>query len=96
MPLLQFPSNTPVKGIGLTDPACLAITLAQRFTYRNTFLHAEPRLDIRTGSSPVGELDFLIASEVFEHVEPPVASAFRNVASLLRRSGVLLLTVPWV
>lgn len=96
MPLPQFPSNASIKGIGLTDPACIAATLIQRFTYRNTFLHAEPRLDIRTDPSPIGELDFLMASEVFEHVEPPVARAFRNAAALLKRSGVFLLTVPWV
>jgi hypothetical protein len=33
---------------------------------------------------------------VFEHVEPPVAQAFENAARLLKPSGVLLLTVPWV
>ena len=55
-----------------------------------------PRLDIRSDPSPLGELDFLIASEVFEHVEPPVAQAFANAARLLKPSGVLLLTVPWV
>lgn len=57
---------------------------------------SEPRLNIRFDPSPLGELDFLIASEVFEHVEPPVADAFRNAAAFLKNTGVLLLTVPWV
>jgi hypothetical protein len=70
--------------------------LAERFTYRNTFLHAEPRFDICSDPSPIGDLDFLIASEVFEHVEPPVERAFHNAAALLKASGVLLMTVPWV
>jgi len=96
MPLVQFPPNSSVKGIGLSDPACIANPLTDCFTYRNTCFHAEPHLDIRVDPSPIGELDFLIASEVFEHIEPPVAQAFRNAATLLKPSGVLLLTVPWV
>jgi SAM-dependent methyltransferase len=59
-------------------------------------LTGESRLDIRRDPSPLGELDFLIASEVFEHVEPPVEQAFANAARFLKPSGVLLLTVPWV
>ena len=96
MPLPEFPSRESIKGIGLTDPKPLATVFAERFTYRNTFLTTEPRLDIRSDPSPLGELDFLIASEVLEHVEPPVAHAFANAARLLEPSGVLLLTVPWV
>lgn len=96
VPLRDFPRDKSIRGIGLTDPDCIASVLSDRFTYCNTYLNAEPRLDIRHGSSPFGELDFLIASEVFEHVEPPVSRAFHNVAGLLKPSGVLLLTVPWV
>jgi SAM-dependent methyltransferase len=96
IPLFRFPLNASVKGIGLTDPACIAATLAERFTYLNTYLHAEPRFDVCSDPSPMGELDFLIASEVFEHVDPPVERAFKNTAALLKPSGVLLMTVPWV
>ena len=96
IPLPDLPARPEITGIGLTDPACIAEVLAQRFCYRNTFLHAEPRFDIRSDPSPLGALDFLIASEVFEHVEPPVNRAFRNAATLLKESGFMLLTVPWV
>ena len=41
-----------------------------------------------------GAFDFLISSEVFEHVEPPVERAFRNARRLLR-SRVFVLTVPY-
>ena len=61
----------------------------------NTYLTAHPRFDIRSDSSPIGELDFLIASEVFEHVAPPVMPAFHNVAPLLKASGIMLFTAPW-
>jgi SAM-dependent methyltransferase len=96
VPLPEFPFRKSIKGIGLTDPQSIGAVLAERFTYANTYLTTEPRLDIRSDPSPFGELDFLNASEVFEHIEPPVAQAFANAARLLKPSGVLLLTVPWV
>jgi hypothetical protein len=96
LPLPDFPADRSIRGLGLTDPACVAGTLAERFDYVNTYFDVEPKFDIRTGDSPCGPLDFLIASEVFEHVEPPVSVAFRNVARLLKPEGVLLLTTPWI
>jgi len=96
MPLAEFPVDASIFGIGLTDPEPIASVLAKRFTYCNTYLDTSPRLDIRIDPSPLGPLDFLIASEVFEHVEPPVSDAFKNAAGMLKPHGVLLLTVPWV
>jgi hypothetical protein len=93
---LEFDPDKNVRGLGLTDPGPVADVFADRYTYLNTFLDTEPRFDIRCDASPLGELDFLIASEVFEHVVPPVADAFHNAARLLKPAGVLLLTVPWV
>jgi hypothetical protein len=94
--LREFPSDKSIKGIGLTDPECIARVLTCRFEYRNTYFNAEPRLDLRSDPSPIGELDFLIASEVFEHIEPPVTQPFRNASGFLKPNGFLLLTVPWV
>jgi SAM-dependent methyltransferase len=96
MMLHDFPVDRSIRGVGCTDPASIAAPLAERFTYLNTFFEIDPRLDIRTGTSPLGPLDFLIASEVFEHVEPPVAEAFRNAAQMLKPGGALLMTTPWV
>jgi hypothetical protein len=96
IPLPGFPSEKSIAGLGLTDPEPLATELAARFNYLNTYLTTEPQFDIRFDPSPLGDLDFLIASEVFEHVEPPVSNAFHNAAGLLRKTGLLLLTTPWV
>ncbi len=96
MLLPDFPAAPSIRGLGLTDPSSIARPLAERFTYVNTHYDIEPRLDIRRDDSPIGELDFLIASEVFEHIEPPVSVAFRNAARLLKPGGVLLLTTPWI
>jgi SAM-dependent methyltransferase len=96
VPLYEFPEQRSVKGLGLSDPESIAEALQNQFTYRNTFYDGTPRFDIRCDPSPIGDLDFLIASEVFEHVDPPVGDAFRNAARLLKPSGIFLLTVPWV
>jgi len=41
------------------------------------------------------EADFIIASDVFEHVAPPVARAFANARRLLKPGGVLIFSVPF-
>ncbi|MGC2658543.1 MAG: methyltransferase domain-containing protein [Bryobacteraceae bacterium] len=94
--LPAFPQEKSVVGLGLTDSHAIASLLEDRLSYKNTFLHQDPRFDITRDPSPIGPLDFLIASDVFEHVEPPVNRAFRQAAAILKPSGFLLLTVPWV
>ena len=43
----------------------------------------------------MGKLDVLISSDVFEHVCPPVRTAFKNARQLLKPDGFLILTVPY-
>jgi SAM-dependent methyltransferase len=94
--LPHFPESQSISGLGLSDPPLLAEGFARSMNYRNTFYHSEPLFDIRSDDSPIGDLDFLIASEVFEHVTPPVELAFKNAFRLLKPGGVMLLTTPWV
>ncbi len=42
-----------------------------------------------------GYFDFVLSSEVFEHVPPPVSRAFAGARALLKPGGVLVLTVPY-
>lgn len=94
--LPHFPDSKSISGLGLSDPPLLATGFARSLNYLNTFYDSEPLFDIRSDDSPLGELDFLIASEVFEHVTPPVEVAFQNAFRLLKPGGVMLLTTPWV
>jgi hypothetical protein len=87
-----------ITGIGMTDWPGYANPLADRFNYRNTYYHQEPKLDITDPDiDPAlhGTLDFIISSDVFEHVEPPVSVAFENLRKLLKPSGVVVFSVPY-
>lgn len=94
--LPEFPARRELTGAGLTDWRGYARPLAAKLGYTNTFLDAEPRLDI-TQPDPAlhGTLDFLLASDVFEHVPPPVERAFAGAYRLLKPGGALVLSVPF-
>jgi SAM-dependent methyltransferase len=96
LPVPEFPRVKSLRGLGLSDSTQYADQLALKFDYRNTFFDREPRLDL---SNPpgreLGAYDFIVSSEVFEHVSPPAAKAFENAFGLLKPAGILLLTVPY-
>jgi SAM-dependent methyltransferase len=94
--LPEFPQRPDLVGLGLSDWLGYAEPLAAKLGYRNTYYHLEPRLDItRIPDRLRGTLDFLISSDVLEHVPPPVELAFRNSLELLKPGGVLVLTLPY-
>ena len=95
--LPDFPTRREIRGLGMTDWEGYAVKLAEKFDYQNTYYHTEPRLDI-TAASIASEFigqDFMISSDVFEHVAPPVSRAFENVRKMLKPGGVFILTVPY-
>jgi SAM-dependent methyltransferase len=93
--LPDFPANRNVKGFGLSDDPCYAIPLAQKFDYINTYYDRDPFLDL-TAEHPglYGTYDFILSSDVFEHVAPPVERAFDEAFRLLKPNGFLCITVP--
>ncbi len=94
--LPEFPFSPEVVGLGLSDWEGYAETLKHKLSYTNTFFHREPFLDIMAPSPDRFETcDFLISTEVFEHVPPPVTRAFAGVFKLLKPGGLLVLTVPF-
>src|SRR5882724_2405914 len=94
--LYDFPRLPPIKGLGLSDQASYADLLAKKFDYTNTFYDREPRFDI-TEAHPAlyGSYDFILSSDVFEHIAPPVERAFDEVYRLLKPHGMLCLSVPF-
>jgi SAM-dependent methyltransferase len=94
--LPDFPVRREVKGLGMSDWDGYASRLAEKLDYVNTYYHQMPRLDIcNVDPSLNGRFDFVISSEVFEHVPPPASVAFRNLRRLLKPSGFAVVTVPY-
>jgi SAM-dependent methyltransferase len=74
----------------------LARRLAGKLRYTNTFYHQAPKLDIQSPPAEyLGRFRFVISSDVFEHVAPPIERAFDNLHRILAPGGVLVLTVPF-
>ena len=94
--LPDFPPRPDITGIDMSGSGSYAERLTGKFNYTNTFFHKPPRLDIAEPSAEWrGRCDFVISSDVFEHVAPPVSRAFANTLLVLKPGGIFLLTVPY-
>jgi SAM-dependent methyltransferase len=87
-----------VRGVGMSDSGIYAGELARLFDYRNTFYHMAPLLDVTDAASTrqYRELDFVVSSDVLEHVRAPVSEALENIRGMLKPGGVLILSVPYL
>ena len=96
IPLVEFPKNPEMKGLGMSDWDGYASRLANVFDYTNTFYDVEPRFDVMAPVSPesAGTYDFIISSDVLEHVAPPYEVALTHLRQLLKPGGTLILSVP--
>jgi SAM-dependent methyltransferase len=91
-----YPRRPQVSGLGLSCWDGYAIPLSRALGFTNTYFHQSPKLDIAdVGSMAHPSQDFLIASDVFEHVDPPVQRAFDNAYKLLSPNGVFVFSVPF-
>ena len=93
----DFPIRPDIVGVGMSDWEGYAERLKHKFNYRNTYYHKEPKLDILSVPSDLGgKFDFIISTDVFEHVEPPISIAFENTRKLLKPSGVFIFSIPYL
>jgi SAM-dependent methyltransferase len=96
LPLPEVPKRRDITGLGLSDVGAYALPLADLFSYENSWFHTAPQLDIaNVPPERFGRYDFVIASDVFEHVAPPVSRAFENARKLLKPGGRFIFTVPF-
>lgn len=96
--LNELPVNKNLKGIGMSD-AGWANIFQNKFNYINTFYHTSPYLDIYNNDhiKNYNNLDFIISSDVFEHVNPfpSLQQAFNNLFKILKCGGTLIFSVPY-
>jgi SAM-dependent methyltransferase len=96
MTLVEFPILKGIRGVSMSDLPELAERLAAKLDYTNTFYHQAPRLDVtKPDPSDFGRYDFILSTEVMEHVPPPIEEAFVNFYRLLKSDGVLVMTTPY-
>lgn len=96
LPLRDWPSRANVAGIGMSDWPGYADLLRKKFSYENTFYDQQPRLDIQNpAEAQLGKHDFVISTDVFEHILPPLQRGFDNLHALLRPGGSLIFSVPY-
>lgn len=80
----------------MSDAGVYATALQRKFGYINTFFHQHPLLDIRAPAAGyLRRFDFVVSSDVLEHVDGPCQRALRNLHALLKPGGLLVLTVPY-
>jgi SAM-dependent methyltransferase len=92
----QFLIRKDIKCLGMMDPMEFATPLAQKIDYINTFADREPYFDIcNISSENEGRFDFVICSEIFEHLSPPINHAFLQLKRLLKPGGSIIFTVPY-
>ena len=96
LPIPAWPRRTDLRGIGISDWHRFAEFFTGKVSYFNTHYDRKPFLDIRDPPSKCRALaDFVICSDVLEHVPPPVQPGFDGIHSLLKPGGSLILTVPY-
>jgi len=88
-------ANLSRVGIGISDNYKLAQRLSQLFQYTNTFFHQFPIVDVTAPPpSAIGAFEFVVCSDVLEHVPPPAEKALSGLRSVLRENGFTVVSVP--
>jgi SAM-dependent methyltransferase len=87
-----------LKCIGMSDNPILANYFANSFDYQNTFFDVDPKFDIYEPEGHIGKYDFVISSDVFEHISPypGLDIAFKNLYNILKPNGFVVFSVPFI
>lgn len=98
LPLRTANSRKQKNGIGMSDWPYFVSNLQRLTNHIDTYYHQQPLLDVTNSDScsNYSNLDYVICSEVLEHVISPVSSCLINIHSMLKPDGVLILTVPYL
>jgi SAM-dependent methyltransferase len=96
VPLKSWPQMKHIIGAGMSDWLGYADTLTEKFCYENTYYDRMPQLDIlNPDSAQIAKYDFVISTDVFEHILPPLQQGFNNLLSILKPGGSIIFSVPY-
>lgn len=94
--LREWRRRKNIIGLGMSDWPGYAYLLRKKFTYKNTFYDRRPYLDIlNLTEKHLGKFDFVISTDVFEHILPPIQEGFDNLFQLLKPGGSIVFSVPY-
>ena len=101
MTVPSWPKRPGVVGLGVSNWSGFAKFLSKKLRYIDAqfdrqLYPSHPFLDItQPTANYLNIADFVICSEVLEHVPPPVEAAFSGLYRLLKPGGLLIFTVPY-
>lgn len=96
LPLVNWPARPGVRGLGMSDWPGYAEVLARKMAFVNTHFDQAPQLDIlQPDAQWLGVHDFVLSTDVLEHVLQPVQKAFDHLLALLKPGGWLVFSVPY-
>jgi SAM-dependent methyltransferase len=92
---LRIESDFSRVGLGISDDINIVKYLSSHFMYSNSFYDAFPFLDLRSVPSIAQEkFEFVICSDVLEHVDKDLEKAIAGVYQLIKQGGFAIITVP--
>jgi SAM-dependent methyltransferase len=96
VPMPEMKPNRGVRGFGCSDAMAYADRVANLFDYANTYLHVEPRVDVCDAVTlgPFIGCNFILCSDVLEHVLADPTAAIRNMYDCLKPGGCLVVSAP--
>lgn len=94
--LTEWRGDKSKRGIGMSDWPGYAKVLSKKYGYENTYYDRDPKLDIQDISlCSTEKYDFIISTDVFEHILAPVQVGFNNLFKLLKPGGALVFSAPY-
>ena len=82
-------------GLGISDDINVASRVATKFFYSNSYYDVFPLLDIRKVPSVAKRaFEFVICSDVLEHIDTGLDFAVEGIASMLKPNGFAVISVP--
>jgi hypothetical protein len=85
-----------IRGLGTSDDIKIAKQLVKKFDYVNTYYHMGPKLDLTEVDAQWCECaQFVICSDVLEHVPPPTCLALEGLQSIVASGGAAIISIPY-